>query len=108
MSDVNPYTAITRACFVRDITTQSDVLADKVLIAETAEAMSIKLSQKRDDGRTGWWHDDPEILSFLWELATDHFERAKTDPHQLIDCINLLAMIKLRMHWNHGLKKAGS
>ena len=76
--------------FIESITVLSNEKADNVLINHTLQAMNNKLGKKRGEGRCGWWECSK---AELWEMVDDHIQRAKNDPHQLIDTINLLAMI---------------
>lgn len=79
-----------------------DYLADYLLAKDTEQAMLEKLEQKRGEGRGGWWEDDETdcrpnyIDEELWKMVDDHYARCKEDPHQIIDVINLLAMIRFR------------
>lgn len=65
--------------------------ADGILISVTAQAMKIKLDKKREEGRGGWYRSDicsnEELLKSL---------KAHIDKGDMIDVINLAAMIHIR------------
>lgn len=85
--------------FEKNITYPSEEEADKLLVAETADAMLDKLAIKRQQGRSGWWNVDYKATEFL-AMANEHFDKVNSgDFGQIIDCINLLAMARMVGEW---------
>jgi len=76
----------------------------KDMLTKTAHAMFWKLERKYDEGYTGW--DDPEKLKNLKSEFYEHFSmKGIGDPDNIIDIMNLLAMIRKQILEGRGLKK---
>lgn len=79
--------------------------ADAEMVTAIAGMMLDKLEQKRDEGRGGWWRKDECSNRELRMMLEDHVDKAidphrkngKTEQQDLIDVINIAAMMVVRL-----------
>lgn len=69
---------------------QPNEVADRILVETVCEGMKIKLSKKRNEGRSGW-HTSKCSNQYLKQMLMNHIEKG-----DMIDVINLAGMIYCR------------
>ena len=78
--------------FENAIFPDEDEIADRILVDETTAAMKNKLELKRGCGRNHWWELTEDAL---WDMIDEHYQICRKHPKQIIDIINLLAMLRM-------------
>ena len=82
-----------------------DSAIDYLALHDFISVMKEKLSQKRKEGRGGWYNDDECDVLELYNLLSEHFHKLAPeddfieamDPHQLVDIANLAMFLYHRI-----------